>query len=129
VNTLTLAQDVAARILLRYIDTPFECTFEMDAKDRNYWVGDAVKISHYLDVDQYGERQERTWTIVSADEIEAGHKVRYVAEDTTLYGEVNFYMYDAFPDFTAAPVPFGVSFMGDENGILGDGITPAARLS
>ena len=120
--TDALAQNTASKIIVRYVDVPSQIKFRLDAKDRNYWIGDVVKISHYLDVDQFGERRIRNWTIISADEVVHGEVVEYLAEDTTLYGTIRFIMASGaadYPGYDAAP--FKNCYIGNAAGLLSDG--------
>lgn len=127
--TAALAQNTASKILIRYVETPTKCTFSMDAKDRTYWVGDTVRISHTLDRLSNGTRRIRRWTIVAAEEAEPGHRVQYTAEDTTLYGEISYIMADGAADYDpAGNNPDKSFFIGDDNGLLSDG-TPCARIA
>lgn len=122
IPTGALAQTTASKIIRRYVDVPSEIKFRLDAKDRTYWVGDVVAISHYLDVDQYGERRIRYWTIVSAEEIVPGEVIEYVAEDTTLYGRIYFVMASGAADYPGYDVaPFKNCYIGDASGLLSDG--------
>lgn len=124
-----LADTTASKLLTRFVETPAECRFRLDAKDRAYWVGDTVKISHHLDVDAFGERRLRNWTIVSAEEVIPGEVVEYVAEDTTLYGRIHYIMANGTADYPgAASVPFRNAYIGDASGLLSDG-SQAARIS
>jgi hypothetical protein len=124
-----LAQTTASAIITRYVEVPSECKFRMDAKDRSHWVGDTLEISHYLDVDQYGERRRRLWTIVSAEEVVPGEVVEYTAEDTTLYGTIAFIMADSAVDYPgAASAPFKNCYIGNADGLLSDG-TASGRLT
>lgn len=124
-----LAQNTATKIITRYVDIPSVCNFRLDAKDRSYWVGDTVKISHHLDVDDYGERRLRNWTIVSAEEKIPGEVVEYTAEDTTLYGRIHYVMATGAADYPgAASVPFKNCYIGNSDGLLSDG-TSAGRIS
>ena len=117
-----LAQNTASKIVTRYVDVPSEVSFQMDAKDRSYWVGDTITISHHLDVDQYGVRRLRNWTIVSAEEIVPGEVVEYVAEDTTLYGRIHYIMAGGAADYPGYDVaPFKNCYIGDAAGLLSDG--------
>ncbi|MCP3946315.1 hypothetical protein [Herbaspirillum sp.] len=120
-NTAALANTTGSKISNRYVDVPRVVTFTLDAKDRLYWVGDILKISHYLDVDQYGVRQEKRWTITSAEEIVSGEVVRYTAEDTTLYGIIYVIMPSGEPDYPGPPISFGAAYIGDSAGLLSDG--------
>jgi hypothetical protein len=124
-----LIQSTASIIGTRYVDVPSEATFILDAKDRSYWVGDNLFVSHYLDRDQFGARRVRQWTIVSAEEIVPGEQVRYICEDTTLYGEIYFIMANGaadYPGYDVAPVKN--CYIGDANGLLSDGES-AGRIS
>lgn len=121
-NSAALANTTASKIANAYVDIPAQCSFRLDAKDRAYWIGDIFQISHHLDVDQFGERRFRFWTVISAEEIVAGEVVEYVCQDTTKYG-VSYFItpgdalaYDAY-----TTVPFGYLFMGDAGGLLSDG--------
>lgn len=121
-TSAALVQTTASRIITRYVEVPSAVRFRLDAKDRAIWVGDTVRISHHLDVDQYGDRNIRQWTIVSAEEVIPGETVEYVAEDTTLYGRIHYVM---APDAANYPghdnAPFRNCYIGDADGRLGDG--------
>lgn len=124
-----LAQNTASKIITRYVDVPSECKFRLDAKDRGYWVGDTIKISHSRDRDEFGDRRIRQWAIVSAEEVVPGEVVEYVAEDTTLYGRIYYIMDGAaadYPGYDAAP--FKNCYIGDASGLLSDGES-AGRIS
>lgn len=128
-NSTALAGTLADKIITRFVDIPSECTFRMDAKDRAYWVGDTVWISHHLDVDEFGDRRIRQWLIVSAEEVVPGEVVEYTAEDTTLYGRIYFIMADGAADYPgAASAPFKQAYIGDASGLLSDG-GPCARIA
>lgn len=119
-----LAENTASKIITRFVDTPSECTFEMDAKDRSYWVGDTIAINHHLDVDEFGAKQTRFWTIVSAEEVMPGERVKYTAEDTTLYGKIFRILAGGAADYNpAGGNPFDGCFIGDADGLLSDGTT------
>jgi len=121
-RTQALAANTATKIITRYVEVPSEATFEMDAKDRDYWIGDTFIISHYLDRDQYGARRQRQWTVISAEEIVPGERVRYTVADTTLYGRI-FYVMAAdaedYPGYDVAPARN--CYIGDASGLLSDG--------
>jgi hypothetical protein len=125
----SLANTTASKIITRYVDTPSECRFRVDAKDRTYWVGSTVRISHYLDVDEFGDRNIRNWTIVSAEEIVPGEVVEYVAEDTTLYGKIHYVMAGGSADYPGAETaPYKNAYIGNAAGLLSD-LTPCARIT
>lgn len=117
-----LSDTTASKLLVRFVDVPTECQFRLDAKDRDYWVGDTVTISHHLDVDSFGVRRLRNWTIVSAEEVVPGEVVEYVAEDTTLYGRIHYIMANSavdYPGYDSAP--FKNCYIGNASGLLSDG--------
>ena len=125
----TLAQNTGSKIITRFVDIPAQCSFQLDAKDRTFWVGDTVEISHWKDVDQYGARRIRKWTIISAEEIQHGERVRYLAEDTTLYGKITYILAAGAADYPGADVAdFNAAYIGDADGLLSDG-TSAARIT
>jgi hypothetical protein len=124
-----LAGTTASKIITRYVDVPSQVQFRMDAKDRAYWVGDTVRISHPNDVDQYGNRRIRQWAIISAEEVEPGETVQYVAEDTTLYGRIYYIMASGSANYPGYDVaPFKNGYIGNAAGVVSDGQT-AARIS
>lgn len=126
IDTGSLAFATTNKIIIRYRDIPRRCKFRMDAKDRSHWVGDTVKISHYLDVDDFGNRNEAHWTIISAEEVEPGEVVEYVADDTTLYGRIYTWQANGSADYPgASAAPFSAAYWGDNNGLLSDGNTSA----
>lgn len=118
-----LAQNTASKIITRYVDVPSRVKFRLDAKDRDaYWVADTVRISHWSDVDQYGERNIRQWTITSAQEIRPGEVCEYIAEDTSLYGRIHYIMASGAADYPGYDsAPFKNCYIGDSDGLLSDG--------
>lgn len=117
-----LATTTGSRILNRYVETPRQATFELDAKDRDFWVGDTIGISHRLDLDQFGAREISHWTITSAEEFVSGEKIRYTAEDTTVYGSINYVMAAGAADYSGYEnAPFKNCYIGDADGLLSDG--------
>lgn len=127
--TGALAETAASKIITRFSVVPRECVFRVDAKDRAIWVADTVRISHYIDVDEFGQRRVRNWTIISAEEVIPGEVVEYVAEDTTLYGRVSFIMVAGSADYPGASLaPFRSAYIGDATGLLSDG-AQSARIN
>lgn len=121
ISPLVLAQNTADKIITRYVDVPAQAMFRMDAKDRSLWVGDTVRISHYLDRDQYGARRIRNWTITSAEEVAPSEVVQYHAEDTTLYGRIHFVMANGTADYPGPELaPFKNCYIGNADGLLSD---------
>lgn len=124
-----LAQTTTSKFLLRYSAIPAECVFTLDAKDRDYWVGDIVYISHPKDVDEFGARNERQWLIIQAEEPEVGHNCKYVAIDTSNLGTINFIMPSDAVDYPgAAAKPVRNFYIGNADGLLSDG-SPCGRIS
>ncbi|MBD3803555.1 MAG: hypothetical protein IE919_09995 [Thioclava sp.] len=123
-----LADTVASKVITRFVDIPARARFQLDAKDRDLWLGDAVRISHPLDVDPFGNRRVRIWTITSAEEISPGEVVEYVAEDTTLYGRIVLILPAGALDYGVDGYDEGGCFIGDAAGLLSDG-SPCGRIS
>lgn len=128
INSAALALGTASRIVVRYSTIPRQCRFRLDAKDRSLWVGDSVRISHFLEINQFGERLANVWTILSAEEIVPGETIEYIAEDTTLFGRISLILPTGEPDYDPDTSPFTGAFIGDNNGLLSDG-TPSARIT
>lgn len=72
--------NVSARLLNRFRETPKFITLDLDAKDRHLWTGDVADLQHRGMTDFTGLPQWVRFQIVSAEEIEPGHKVRYGME-------------------------------------------------
>lgn len=123
-----LALSTASKIVVRYSVVPRVAKFRLDAKDRGHWVGDQVRIKHKLDIDQFGEHEISTWTIIQAEEVVPGHQVEYLAEDTTLYGKITTILPNSAADYDPATATFTGAYIGDSNGLLSDG-TPCARIT
>lgn len=124
-----IVRTTARNLSTRLVDIPTQVKFRMDAKDRDYWVGDEFYISHYLDVNQFGARRERRWLIVSAEEVVPGEVIEYVAEDTTVYGQIRFVMASGAADYPGyASAPIKNCYIGNSAGLLSDGET-AGKIS
>jgi hypothetical protein len=123
-----LAWSAGRRVLSRYVETPEMVKFRMDAKDRDKWTGDYVRISHYLDRDQFGVRRERDWLITSAEEVVPGEVIEYTAQDVSLFGVLNYIMSTGAADYPGAGAPEKNAYFGNTNGKLSDG-SDAARFS
>ena len=121
ISSGALADTTASKMIIRFVDPPTECKFRMDAKDRSVWTGDIRKISHHLDVDSFGVRRLRNWTVVSAEEVIPGEVVEYTWEDTTLYGRIHYVMASGvanYPGYDTAP--FKNCYIGNSAGLLSD---------
>ena len=127
--TRSLAFAISRTLLSLYLDNPSECEFTLDAKDRDLWVGDTMRISHHMDVDAFGLRRVRTWAIISARENHTDGTISYVARDVTPLGVVNFIMASGEPDYSTSVVPpFKSCYIGDASGLLSDG-TEAGKIA
>lgn len=98
------AINLSTRVLSRLRDTPRTMTLELDAKDRDHWTGDVVDVVDRSVVDFSGLPQIARWQILSAEEIEAGHLIKYVLDlyefgVGLLFGR---WMNESAPDFESA---------------------------
>lgn len=116
-----LAQATASRIGARYVDTPRQAKFRMDAKDRDYGIGDVIEIEHFLEVDQFGERTRKRWTAVSWEEVEPGETVELLCEDTTLYGRIYFVQPNTEGDYEASDAGSYYGWVTDSDGLYSNG--------
>lgn len=129
INSSALALSTSSRIATRYIDNPRQCRFQLDAKDRGYWAGDTVRISHFLDSDEFGENNISSWTITSAEEIKPGEIVEYVAVDTSLYGIVSSILANGTADYQGDGTDqYNGMWISDANGLYSNG-DKGARLT
>jgi len=122
-----IAQSTATKLSNKYVDTPTQGKFRVDIKDGDYQIGDTFYISHYLDVDQFGSRRARPWTVVSREEVVSNEVVEYVVEETGLYGRIYFIMASGSGGYDPDNVPFTSGYIGNADGVLSDGTT-AARI-
>lgn len=72
--------NVSTRLLNRYRDTPKIITLDLDAKDRALWTGDLVDVTTRGLTDFTGLPARTRCQIMSAEEIDPGHRVRYEIE-------------------------------------------------
>jgi len=127
--TGAMAENTASKIITRYVDIPRVAEWQMDAKDRDsYRVGDTVQIDTHHDVDAYGVNRGTYWTITSTEEVVPGERVRYTAEDTTLYGLIYKIQASGAADYVAGQEVGHQCFIGDANGFLSDGV-PCGRIA
>ena len=120
-----IAQTTATKLLNKYVDTPTEGKFRVDIKDGDYQIGDTFYLSHYLDVDGFGARQLRPWTVMSREEVVPNEIVEYVVEETGLYGRIYFVMASGSADYDPNDVSFKSGYIGNADGVLSDGTTSA----
>ena len=103
--------------------------FSVDVKDRQYWTGSTIRISHYLDVDMHGDRNISNWFVMSAEEIGAGNSVRLTCQDVALYGKITLIVANGTPDYIGdGSEAYTAGYIGDANGLLSDG-TDSARTA
>jgi len=120
-----IAQSTATKLSNKYVDTPTEATFRVDIKDGDYQIGDTFYVDHYLDVDEFGERRLRPWTVLAREEKVPNEIVQYMCEDTGLYGRIFFVMANGSGDYDPDDVPFKSAYIGNDSGLLSDGSTSA----
>lgn len=124
-----LAETTANKTITRYVDIPRQVSFELDLKDRTVWVGDTVFLDHYNFIDEFGARAPRQWTIISAEEIGLCERIKYVAEDTTLYGKIYTILPADAPNYQGdGSDSYSGCYIGDADGLLSDG-TNCGRVS
>lgn len=101
-GTDALAINLGARLLARYINNPQYMTVTLDAKDRALWTGDLCDVTHRNLVDEFGEQIITRFQVISADEIDSGHRVKYKLLKFELVGRFAYWMRDDAPVFTLA---------------------------
>ena len=115
-----------SRIVASYSTMPQQISFRMDAKDRAFWVADDFFLSHYMDVDEFGTRNIRKWTITSAEEKVPGEIIEYVAIETGAYGQIYLIAANSAADYP--PAVDQICYIGDTAGLLSD-LTSAGIIS
>jgi len=128
IKTEAQANQTTSRLAIRYADIPIYANFFLDARDRQYWVGDFVTISHPMVVDALGLRKIRRWIIVEAEEVDPGHMIKYVCADVTLDGTIFTIAANGFGTFTPELFEQGIAFITNNDGTNLDG-TPGARIA
>lgn len=98
------ALNAATRILNRRRDPPRTVTLEADAKDADIWTGDVVDVTHRGIVDFNGMPVTTRFQIISAEDVEPGHRVRYELQSYAFALGVRsaFWMADDAPDYSSA---------------------------
>lgn len=96
------AVTLSSRMLARYRDNPQYMTLQVDAKDRGTWTGDVVDVYHNGLVDIYGELVETRFQVLSAEEFDSGHAVRYKVIKFEFTGDFSFIMEEDAPDYADA---------------------------
>ena len=124
-TTQAQAQDLTVRMLSRYRDNPRFMTLRLDAKDRSLWTADPVDIQTVEVQDDTGGTPITRWQVISAEEIEPGHVVKYDLQTLEFFGRFAFWMANDAPDyldiFVDARDEPGVGFWSDDDGLMSNG--------
>ncbi len=75
------AIDLGNKILARYASAPRECTFSLDAKDRDVWLANFVRLTNRLRVDFNGLPTPVNMQVFEAQESQAGATFTYKAKE------------------------------------------------
>lgn len=81
VGSAAAAVDLGERIIRRYSNAPRECSFQLDAKDREIWLSSFVRLTNRLNVDVYGAPAAADLQVYQAEEMEVGTRFAYVAQE------------------------------------------------
>lgn len=73
------ATELGEKILARYNHIPKECSFKLDAKDRDLWLADFIRITNRNNVDFSGMPLPVSMQITSAQESQQGTTYSYTA--------------------------------------------------
>lgn len=68
--------DVGTRLLARYRDNPVVGSLLLDAKDRDIWTGDLIRLRSALFTNAFGERLSRQFQVIGAEEVMPGEQIR-----------------------------------------------------
>lgn len=120
---LSVALSSAGKSVLIYKDNPIYIQFDVDAKDRSLDIMDVVRFNHRSFVDSQGDLQNTLFQIISREEIESGHKIRYKCIKFGFIGRFAFIMANSANDFgsaTQAELDKG-AYISDNNGKMSDG--------
>jgi len=81
------ALQTASRLINRFEDVPVSITFDLDSKDREFWISDTFFIDHHKFVDDKGLKLTKSiFVVTSAEENHLSGLVKYTARDATLSG-------------------------------------------
>lgn len=75
------AEDLGHRILDRYGNAPRQVTFRVDAKDDYLWLGNFIRLSNRLRVNQFGEVNSVNAQIFQAEESALGSEYKFTAQE------------------------------------------------
>lgn len=95
------------RILNRYVAVPIRGTIELDVADRGrIWTGDVLRVNTELLTSPSGEPQERLFQVISAEDADPGHRVKYTIQSMEPPGKVvgrpGYVVPDATPTYDLA---------------------------
>jgi hypothetical protein len=125
-TTEGLMTQTGSRYSLRYADVPNYVRLKVDAKDRAYWIGNFVTISHDYLVDETGARDEaRRFLIIECEENEPGHSQDMTLVDVTLDGRLYRITENGIGTYTPELFALANAFITDANGLNSDGTTGA----
>lgn len=135
------AQDTAQRLRSIFGESPFQVAFELDAKDADAcWTGDIKRLRTRLRQSADGTPAILSGQIISAKEVEAGHRVAYILQvyefdqapppATVVTFIINQNDVNLLEEFTArfgAPTSTtSVTFVVEPGVIIGQELAPAA---
>lgn len=120
-DSKALALNSASILAVRYVDVPREATFKLSAKDRQYWTGDTIQIRHSSVVNEFGEQEDRYWTIIQAEETLPGAEITYLAQDTTIYGNTYFVSENSASDYADAARTDSYMYICQNDGTYSNG--------
>lgn len=75
------AEDLGQRILNRYGNAPRQVTFKVDAKDSYLWLGNYIRLTNRLRVDQFGQVTPVNLQIFQAEETSLGSEFQFTAQE------------------------------------------------
>lgn len=118
--------DMAVRILNRYRDNPTLGAVELDAKDRDVWIGDIILATSRLLVDFTGAARPSQFQIISAKESVPGERIALELQSYEIFGSlVGRYMEEFAQDFMDSNTTEAQKLTGawycDEDGLMPDG--------
>jgi hypothetical protein len=117
------ALNVTSRKLASYSDNPKYYQFDVDAKDRALEVGDVARLTHRSIVDAQGDKTTQLVQVISREEVDAGHRIRYKTQVFGFIGRFAFVMADSandFPDATDDEKDSG-GYICTDSGLMSDG--------
>jgi hypothetical protein len=128
IQTDAQAVILGTRFLEFAIDNPKTIKLRVDAKDRSFWTGDVLAVTHRNVVDVFGAPSSERYQILSAEEVLPGEVVEYQLQSFAIrVARVGFYTAsDAlnYGEYTPEEIEEQkLSFYADENGLLPDSTT------